>query len=181
MTYDSVYNDTERNPNDERKENHGSCNVNFQELAKFTRTAKAGQKRLYKSVLGIFRTRFLEKQIVRFKSSRLAHSLHHHKISPARTRHDIWSQGLLHPRMFVTLVMYARVSDGNISIKNFPKLLFCVMVLFQANCWTLVRSRLKTHTFLSVFHRSSTLGSFSKHDGNLNGDVLRNKRIVHTK
>ena len=25
------------------------------------------------------------------------------------------------------------------------------------------------------------LGSFSKHDGNLNGDVLRNKRIVHTK
>ena len=27
----------------------------------------------------------------------------------------------------------------------------------------------------------STLGSFSKHDGNLNGDVLRNKRIVPTK
>ena len=26
-----------------------------------------------------------------------------------------------------------------------------------------------------------TVGSFSKYDGNLNGDVLRNKRIVHTK
>ena len=66
MTYDSVYHDTERNPNDERKENHGSCNVNFQELAKFTGTAKGGPKRLYKSVkvLSMFRTRFLEKQIV---------------------------------------------------------------------------------------------------------------------
>ena len=27
----------------------------------------------------------------------------------------------------------------------------------------------------------TVIGSFSKHDGNLNGDVLRNKRIVHTK
>ena len=32
---------------------------------------------------------------------------------------------------------------------------------------------------LPNFHK--TLRSFSKHDGNLNGNVLRNKRIVHTK
>ena len=33
--------------------------------------------------------------------------------------------------------------------------------------------------YFKFFHK--TLRSFSKHDGNLNGDVRRNKRIVHTK
>ena len=36
-----------------------------------------------------------------------------------------------------------------------------------------------THPHTHPLH--NMLGSFSKHDGNLNGDVLRNKIIVHTK
>ena len=50
----------------------------------------------------------------------------------------------------------------------------------------LVRVPLRLNTKKITFLRGAAamvarLGSFSKHDRNLNGDVLRNKRSVHTK
>ena len=65
-TYDFVYNDTERNPSEEREDDHGSYNVIFQELAKFTGIAKGIQKILEASdnVLGVFLALFLGKEIL---------------------------------------------------------------------------------------------------------------------
>ena len=65
-TYNSVYNDTERNPSEEREDNHGPYNVVFQELAKFTGIAEGVQKILEASdnVLGVFLALFLGKEIL---------------------------------------------------------------------------------------------------------------------